>query len=253
MVNEDKYQQKQAKRLSQKKNLLVSKPSFQKDIRELREKWNIPFDGLKNADEIERWFHQLYEDSDRYSGETWLKYRLEFEKLRRDRKFLEREKLNKKLNDENPINAFRIDIKDMVKKHNLAPRWHDAIKGYLLSNTQDGMSMFLGISIRIERDEDNGLEELLLHIPEDTTLPEMIKFWPWVKLHQKRLSYRKQEKFQPIKNLDRDKRIFELAEQDMSYQDIAETVKKEFEISENFGYDSVSRILSRYRKRIGQQ
>lgn len=252
-MNKAEYQRKQIQRLDQKKKLLISQPQFQKDILELRGKWNIPSDGLKNADEIESWFHQLYEDSDKYSDETWPKYRLEFEKLRRDRKFLEREKLNKKLNDENPINAFRIDIKSLVKKHNLAPRWHDAIKGYLLSNTQDGMSMFLGISIRIERDEDNGLEELLLHIPEDTTLPDMEKFWPWVRLHLKRLSYRKQEKFQPLKNLERDKRIFELAEQDMSYNDIAETIKKDFKVSDNFGYDSVSRILSRYRERIGHQ
>lgn len=252
-MNKDDYQQKQVKRLSQKKKLLISKPSFQKDILELRKKWNIPPNGLENTDEIERWYHQLYGDSDKYSDETWPKYRFEFEKLRKDHKIQERERLNKKLNDENPINAFRIDIKSLVKKHNLAPRWHEAIKGYLLSNTQDGMSMFLGISIGIERDEDNGLEELLLHIPEDTTLPDMEKFWPWVRLHLKRLSYRKQEKFQPIKNLERDKRIFELAEQEMSYKDIAETIKKEFVVSENFGYDNVSRILSRYRERIGHQ
>lgn len=255
MVNMDdtKYRQKIGQRVSQKSKLLLSNPKFHKDVVELRKAWKIPPDGLKTNEESEKWHHQHYDDSDRYYDEVWVANRPKFEALRQEKKFLEVEKLKKDLNDANPVNALRKSIKNLLVKYKLSPRWENPVKMYLLSNQLQGMGMFLGVVTRLEFDEDNGLEKLCIEISEDTTLADIKHAWPWIKGQQNRLSYKTQKKIQPIKNLDRDKRIHELAEQGLEYKKIAEKISEEFQVPDGFSYEDVSKILNRYRKRIGQQ
>ena len=47
------------KRLKQEIEVLVSRPAFQKEIADLRKKWDIPQDGIKTEEDNQEWNHKL--------------------------------------------------------------------------------------------------------------------------------------------------------------------------------------------------
>lgn len=227
----------------------MSNPEFQRDISELRVLWKIPSDGLKTNEESEKWHNQHCEDSERYFDEVWLANRPKFETLRQEKKFLEVDKLKKELNDANPVNALRKSIKNLLVKYRLAPRWESPVKMYLLSNQLQGMGMFLGVVTRLELDEDNGLERLLIEINDDTTLDDVKRSWSWIKIQQNKLSYKKQKKFQPIRQFERDKMAFELNEQGKTLKEIADELGRKFE--KEYEWYEISKFIQRHRGKVG--
>lgn len=248
------YIKKQIERQKQKIKVLVSKPDFQEDMRRLRKKWNIPEDGIKEEKDNQLWYRKLNQDTDKYFDEEWPKHRSELDQLRESGKFKEWKQREDELNDAAPLNAFYKDIKSILKKYLLSPKWKDPVKRYLLYNDPNNMGLSIGVTIAGHLNDYEPVEyQLCLHIDEDTTLEDIKEIWPDVKEHQKNLIYKKQQKYQPIPNFDRDKHIYELSQQGLSYEEIALKIQKDFMVPSSFGYEDVSKALDRYRKRIRHQ
>lgn len=86
------YLEKRKDRLEQKIKLLVSRPDFQKEILELRKKWNIPLNGIKNEEDNQNWNRKLLIDTDEYYTKNWPRERKKIIELREQGKFREAEK-----------------------------------------------------------------------------------------------------------------------------------------------------------------
>lgn len=170
---QDKYYKRLLTRQGQRIELLLSRPDFQEDVFFLRIKWKIPRDGLKNEDENQKWHRALYTSDDRWFRDTWSKARKELERLRKEKNFHQAEVRRKEINNSAPLNSFRMDVKNIVKKYKLPMRWDDGIKRYLLFNNKNNMTIPLGVVINTERDKDTDLEKLCIGIEDDTTLEDI--------------------------------------------------------------------------------
>lgn len=240
------YFAEKTKRLKQAIKVLVSRPAFQKEIAGLREKWHIPPEGIKNEDDNQNWNSQLDIDTDDYYKTEWPKCRAEIDKLNAEKKFREAEEKRKECNANAPLNAFRDDIWIVVRKYRLSPRWHNAIRRYLLFNDPDNLNLTAGVTI--VNTWENGMKLISLEIDGDTTLKDVKHIWPWVKLMQKDLMYRQADKFQPIKNFERDTRIYTLDKEGKTLTEIAETINLEFDNALLEG--ELKQIIKRYKKRL---
>lgn len=240
------YFDEKTKRLKQEIKVLVSRPAFQKEIADLRKKWNIPPDGIKTEDDNQEWSHKLDIATDEYYETEWPKCRAEIDKLNKERKFREAEEKRKECNANAPLNALREDIWSVVRKYRLSPRWHTGIRRYLLFNDPDNLNLTAGVTIVTTW--ENGMKRIALEIDSDTTLKDVKQIWPWVKRMQKDLMYRQAEKFQPIKNFERDTRIYELDQDGKTLKEIAETINIEFDNALLEG--EIKQIIKRYKERL---
>jgi hypothetical protein len=89
----------QLNKLNEQTDDILSLPGFKSDIDSLRNKWNIPIDGLKESETANSW------------------------RLR--------------LSDKEQAN-FDQDIRDIVDKHGLSPSWQRAVTAYVLINQLAG-------------------------------------------------------------------------------------------------------------------
>ncbi len=242
----DDYFAEKTKRLKQAIKVLVSRPAFQKEITDLREKWHIPPEGIKNEDDNQNWNRQLDIDTDEYYKTEWPKCRAEIDKLNAEKKFREAEEKRKECNAKAPLNEFRDDIWSVVRRYRLSPRWHTGIRRYLLFNDPDNLNLTAGVTMVTTW--ENGMKRIALEIDGDTTLNDVKHIWPWVKQMQKSLMYRQADKYQPIKNFDRDKRIYELSHEGKSSNDIGDTIQQEF--GDSLDYNEINLAIKRYKKRL---
>lgn len=240
------YFEEKTKRLKQEIKVLVSRPAFQKEIADLRKKWNIPQDGIKTEDDNQEWNHKLDVATDEYHETEWPKCRAEIDRLNKERKFREAEEKRKEYNAKAPLNEFREDIWSVVRKYRLSPRWHTGIRRYLLFNDPDNLNLTAGVTI--VNTWENGMKRIALEIDSDTTLKDIRHIWPWVKRMQEGLMYKKADKFQPIKNFDRDKRIYELEQEGKSEKEIGDTIQQEF--GDSLDYNEINIAVNRYKKRL---
>jgi hypothetical protein len=240
------YFDEKAKRLKQEIKVLVSRPAFQKEVAILREKWNIPSEGIKTEDDNQEWHHKLDIATDEYRNVEWPKCRAEIDRLNKERKFREAEEKRKEHNAKAPLNEFREDIWSVVRKYRLSPRWHNAIRRYILFNDPDNLNLAAGVTI--VNTWENGMKLIALEIDGDTTLKDIKQVWPWVKRMQKDLMYKRADKFQPIKNFERDKRIYELEQGGKTLTEIAELINVEFDSA--LLETEVKQIIKRYKKRL---
>ncbi len=249
------YFDKRRERINQKLKVLLSRPDFKVEIEQLRKKWSLPPEGIKDENESAKWQEWLEVETDKYFDENRSIERSKLDRLAKEKKFREREEEQKLFNQQAPLNAYHRDIEKLIDTFKLPPDWHHPLQRYLMFNESDNMWIPLNnATVQTTWDWDHGgKSQLSILINASTTIDDIKFIWPQVKRLQRRLNDKTQDKFQPIPNLDRDKRIYELAEQETSYEDIASQIKKEFKISRNFGYEDVSRALSRYRKRLGHQ
>ncbi len=247
-MTREEHLRKLSDRFRQNAKVLVAKPEFQKDIVALRAKWNIPKKGFSNDKEYGDWDNNFLTNTDAYFDAEFPKHYKELDKLRNEGKYKEFRERQKELNDASPLNAFRIEIKNLVRKYHLSPRWEESIRRYTFFNNPKYMGHFIGIGIRIERDSENDVETILLEIDENTTLNDIKSEWPIVKFHQNRLSYKKQKKFQPIPNFDRDRRVYELKISGVKSKDIEEIIQNEF--GSSISYADIDMIVKRYKKRL---
>jgi hypothetical protein len=229
--------------------VLVSRPDFQEDMIRLRKKWNIPEEGIKTEEHNRSWNKKLRQETDTYYKEEWPKHRQELDQLQEAGKFKEWKARQDELNDAAPQNAFYKDIKAVMTKYLLNPKWREPIRRYILFNDPDNMNLSFGVTIAGHLNDYEPIEyQLCLHIDEDTTLEDIKEIWPDVKEHQKNLIYKKNEKYQPIPNLDRDKRAYELEKEGKSYDEISGIIYEEFNIW--LGYNEIGILINRYKKRF---
>lgn len=237
------YLDEKKKRLKQKIKVLVNRPAFQKDIADLRIKWNIPSEGLKTEEENQEWNNNFYIATDTYFEENWPKERNKIIELRKEKKFKEAEEIRKKINAEAPINALREDIWSIVRKYRLSSRWHKGINRYLSYNDADNMGIEVGVTVLMNW--DNGIQRVSLEIDHDTTLNDLKHVWSWAR---KMYKGRQTDKYQPIPNFDRDKRAYELEQEGKSWKDIADIIEDEF--GDTLDYNELNIAIKRYKKRL---
>lgn len=245
----DEYFEKQAARARQRAELVIANPNFQKDVISLRNKLKIPVSGFKD-DESNREWHKKFEASDdEYFDTVWMEKRFEIEKLRKAKKFKESEDLQKELNNAAPVNSFRISIKKILGKYKLPLRWEESVRRYVLFNNIDLMWLPGGVTIHGERDKDTDLEKLWIGIEDDTRIEDIIEAWPEIKFQQKQLHSYKNEKFQPIRNFDRDKEAYDLKESGKKYTEIAKTLSRKY--NKIYGYEDVGSFIKRHKQKVG--
>ena len=237
------------KRQKQKIKLLINHPNFQKTILLLREKWDIPKNGFNNQEDIDKWNEKLNFDSDKYIKEIIPAKRKEIDKAANEGNIKLYRQLRKDLNDNLPRNSFLSDAKKIVHDQRISPRWVNGIKRYLLSNDPDGMALFLGPVIATKVDMDSDLETISIEINEDTTIEDIKAVWPEVKKSQDRLLYKKQKKFQPIKNFERNKKTYELKLEGKSVDEIIKFFRTEHDI--DYDYPQIFDFIKKYKKSIG--
>lgn len=240
------YFEEKRKRLKQEIKVLVNTPAFQKEITNLRKKWNIPPDGIKTEDENINWENSLDVATDNYFETKWPECRKEIERLNKEKKFREAEEMRKDFNLKAPLNTFNEDLWSVVRRYRLSPRWHNGIRRYLLFNDPDNLGMAAGVTLLTTW--ENGMKRISMEIDANTTLNDVKHIWPWVKRMQKGLMYKQGEKFQPIKNFERDKRIYELDKEGKTLTEIANTINIEFNNALLEG--EVKQIIKRYKKRL---
>ncbi len=241
---QDEYQRKQSKRINQKIKVLINRPDFQKDIALLRNRWKVPKSGLKNERENEEWNQQLLADTDNYYDKNWPNERKKLIVLTEKGKYREADELRTKINKQAPLNAFDNDIWVMVITYKLSPRWHDGVKRYLLFNDPKNMAISMGITVL--SNWNHGIPEICLQIDKDTTLDDIKRVWSWA-----RKMYRGKEKphkFQPIKNFERDKEIYQLQQKNKEWKKIAEKISIKY--GDELDYNDINIIVKRYKKRL---
>jgi len=247
------YFDKRRQRINQKLEVLFERRDFRNDVKILRDKWHLPQEGIKDEGKNQEWHYWLDAETDRYVEENWAKSKEKMRQLIEQGKLIKREEENKRFNASVPINALYHDVWNLLHKYRLPASWHNSIKRYLLFNDQNNLWIPLGnITMQITWDEKTNHRQLSLILNADTTLVDVKSIWKMVKLEQKRLQDKTAEKFQPIDNLKRDTRILELENEGKSYEEIAEVIRQEYGLPD-FGYENVSKILPRIKKRFGQK
>jgi hypothetical protein len=238
-----KYHEKALSRLKQKIKLLVARPDFQKDIQELRTKWKIPSNGIKDEQENENWNMQLGIDTDEYYDKNWPKERKELLALRKAGKHREADEIKKKINADAPLNAFNNDIWSVIRKYRLSPKWNNGIRRYLLFNDPTNLNISFGIPVKFEW--ENGMRRIYLEIDEDTTLDDLKNVWSWARKLQRGKKY---DKYQPIKNFDRDNRAYELQLEGRTEKEIGDIIQEEF--GDTLDYNELNIAIKRHKKRL---
>lgn len=244
----DDYFTKQLEKINQRIKLLIIKPDFQEDMLALRKKWKVPQNGIKGNDASEKWHRELYRSEEEYFKNVWGIRRKDITKLKKERRFQEAENLTRELNNGMPINAFRIDIKNLLRKYKLPLRWENGIKRYLLFNDPDNMAISIGVTVHFEYDKDSSLPKLFIGIEDDTTINDIKAVWSEIKFHQKRLNSHVKDKFQPIINFDRDRRAYELKQEGKTIDEIEDAIQEEF--NESLDYNELNIAIKRYIKRL---
>lgn len=240
------YIEKTIKRLQQKIKVLTSKPVFNQDILELRKKWHIPVVGIHSQEELDRWHQQLHSSTQTYFNSHWPTKRIELMKLQDAGKIVEYKEQLDLFNNAAPNTAFDRDIKHLIMTHKLSPRWHSAIKRYTLLNDPENMGIFTGIVLSTKHDLEFNMVTISLEIDADSTLDDIKAIWPEVKEMQSQLQYKQQNKFQPLKQFDRNKKAYELHQQGKKYREIADDFSQNGKI---VGEEAIAKMIERHKKK----
>lgn len=209
---ENKQLEVAIRKTRQKTELLVIQPKFREDITKLRVKWNVPSEGLCSDEEFDKWQNSFNQENWNYQKIEYPKFRQQHEN---DSDYAAKLKY---FSMKSPNNVFQRDLAGLVKKYKLSPFWVDGLRGYLLRNT---IPLPAGIVIEQSYNPLTGMPILKLVLQEDTSIKDVTTIWNTVQECQKRLPYWRQEKSQPIFNLERNKKAYELKESGKSYNEIA--------------------------------
>lgn len=245
------YFDKRLERIKQKLGILYSRPDFQLDVAEFRKRWNIPDDGIKTEENNHEWRVWLNEETNKYVEKHLPEHQKEAQELFLQNKLIGRDDLNKGFNAKVPRNAFRLEILRFLKKYKIPFQWEEITRRYLLFNKDVEQHIPLNsVTLQENWDFDIGSWQLSLLLSADTTLEDIKAIWPLVKEEQSKLHDYDDKKFQPIPNLEIDKRVYELKQQNLTYEKIATQINKDFPHL-SYAYKDVSDSLQRHKKRLG--
>lgn len=240
---QDEYQKRQSERTNQKIKVLINRPDFQNDIIFLRNKWNIPQNGIKTEKENEGWNDWILNETDNYYDKKWPIETKKILELRKLKKYREAEEIKKSINSGSPLNAFNNDIWAIIVKYVLPPKWHEGIKNYLMSDDQKYLSNQTGLIVNFNW--DHGVLRPSIEFDKDTTVPDLKRAWSWAR---KLLKNKRNTKFQPLKNFERDKRAYELEKEGKNPTEMEDAIEKEF--GKVFSYNELTLAIKRYKKRL---
>ena len=259
--SDDRFKRKVA-RLEQRFKILISRKDFQNDVRAFRKKWHIDPKKLTNIDENQKWWHQHYENDERWYREDWQKYRLELIDLEKAALDLNNDKVTykdyldrqKAVNQTRPINAFYKDLKAFLGKYRLPPKWERAIQSYIFTDLPNYHGL-VGISIRTTHmldDDDFDKDELAVILDAYTTKQELMDEWPTIKFHLDMLRHKGGDKFQPIDEniFERNKMAFELKQDGHTLKQIADKLNEKYE-DEVYAYTDVATMIRNHKKLLG--
>lgn len=245
------YFDKRLERIKQKLGILYARPDFQADVLEFRKTWNIPQDGIKTEDENHDWRIWLNEETNKYVDQYLPEHRKQAQELFNQNKLIERDDLNRAFNNKVPRNAFRLQVLGFLKKYKIPSQWEEITRRYLLFNKEIEPHIPLNsVTLQENWDFDIGSWQLSLLLSADSTLEDIKAIWPLVKEQQSKLYDYSDKKFQPIPNLEIDKKVYELKQKKSTYARIAEEVNKEFPHL-SYTYKDVGDSLRRHKKRLG--
>lgn len=244
------YFDKRLERIKQKLGILYARPDFQADVLVFRKKWNIPEDGIKTEDDNHDWRIWLSEETNKYVDQYLPEHRKEAQELLNQNKLIERDDLNKAFNNKVPRNAFRLQILGFLKRYKIPSQWEEITRRYLLFNKEIEPHIPLNsVTLQENWDFDIGSWQLSLLLSADSTLEDIKAIWPLVKEQQSKLYDYSDKKFQPIPNLEIDKRAYELKLQKLTHAEIANKITLEFNLS-TYTYKEVSDSLCKHKKRL---
>jgi len=130
----DKFPDNVYKRNLDTMKLLVSWDNFQSNIVKIRNKSDIPTEGFKNNQEIEKWWDRLGEKSDNFfTTNDYLAKRKKLLYLKK-RSYGEFLKEQEWINSEIPINKFHKRVDEIIQKYKLPYNFRDFIEKYILCN-----------------------------------------------------------------------------------------------------------------------
>lgn len=245
------YFDKRYERIKQKLSILYARPDFQADVLVFRKTWNIPEDGIKTEDDNHQWKVWLNEETNKYVEKYLPIHQREAKILFDQNKLIERDDLNREFNAKVPRNAFRREILLFLKKYKIPLQWEEITRRYLLFNNEIELHAPLNsVTLQENWNFDIGSWDLMLLLSADTTLEDIKAIWPLVKEQQVKLYDYPDKKFQPIPNLEIDKRVYELKQQKWTYTKIATQINKEFPHL-SYVYKDVGDALRRHKKRLG--
>ncbi len=244
-----KQVKKPTNRIKQRARLTLANPDFQKNVAEIRERFSIPQEGIKDNDQSEKWHHNFYLSNDEYFEKNISRIKIEELELEKGKKFKEAFNLRRQFNKDAPINALDICIKKILEKHRLPLGWHHSIQRYILFNNLDSMWIVGNVTVREDFDLDTDLVQLSIGIDDSTRLEDIKKAWSRIKFHQKRLASYTKKKFQPIKNFDRDKEAYELSVSNKSNDEISDILSEKYD--KNYTYVDVASFIKRHKQKIG--
>ena len=133
-MGKDDYFLKRYGRIKQKTGILLARPDFRADIKNLRIKWNIPQDGIKTETARLEWIQWLDSETDQYVDENWPECRSKMQELVQQGKLHERQDLSDEFNKKVPRNSFHYEITHLLYKYRLPSSWHSSIRHYILHN-----------------------------------------------------------------------------------------------------------------------
>lgn len=233
-------------KIRQKLEFLILNEEFNKDIQELRIKWNIPKNGFETGEEDLLWQQEkLYKATDDYTDNpgTHSKYR----KAKAEKDMRKREEEIKKIDDEIPINAYHNDIKKVLSKYKiLNGNFKDSIEGYIKTNKINPHSPFI---LHEKGDLMSENREIHIRIFPETTLKDIQNNWWMVEeLKKHRWGKQKSKRQRPLDNFSLEKRIYELKKEGKSYKAISKIIKEEFKLL--IPYDQISTHYQRFTKKV---
>lgn len=245
-MNSDQVK-KLSSRQQQKIKVLINQPDFTKATLDLRVKWNIPEEGFNTQKEIDNWYQLVEQDTKNFIEQNWTRKKKELQKIKESGDHFKYKSLLDDFNHSIPRNALLRGIRALVKEFKLSPRWVRGINRYLLTNDPETLGMFIGPVISTKIDFEFDTQVISIEIDADTTLNDIKAIWPSVKSAQKKLRYKTQDKFQPLRQFERNKKAYELQQQGLSYEDIAKELSNDEDV---YAYGDIGKMIERYKKKV---
>lgn len=234
----------------QRLKLILSRPDFIEKVKEIRQEFNIPPNGLTSNEDSKNWQDKLCQKTEDYFDQIPLKRRKEIIDLKNNGKYHEAELLEKQENNAAPLNSWRVKVKLLLKKYKLPLNFEESIRRFIMFNDPiDKAWISSNIFITEKTDEDTGLKQLLIGINDETTLDDIKKCWSSICFHRDYLYPKAKKKNQPIKNFERNQRAYELKQEGKSLNEIAEIISKEY--NSDYVYIDIADFIKKYKKIIG--
>lgn len=242
-------------RYNQRFRLLIDRKDFQLDIQDFRRKWLIDPNLTSSFEGRDTWRKDFVIHENKWMEKYYKEYahkirKAEAEESKGAISYIELMDMKEAIGKEKPINAFHIDIEDIVKKYKLPPMWCNAIENYIFTNNSSYKG-FVGIKIKFPfSDEDNVLKDrVVIELDAHTTKKELMSYWPEIKSYLEKLKHSGKKKYQPISIsiYERNKLVFDLKESGKQYKEIAEILNNKYP-KNDYTYSDAQAMFRHFKK-----